>query len=667
MNSQSGPFGQAGRNAGSTRQAQLLLALGVLSFAVVASSGSIGRIIADAYPQATWWHVWLWLPTFVAATCWLLLAPGLLVVAGLSVQRSLAVVVLFGFALSHVILIAATSIAKVGGALPFTRIHFLVVLGIVNLLALLWYRMRVASGTARLFTKADLGAAVALLLSATLIAVLLVPEIFWVDISADGFEAVEMGRALQWVVVPRFPSRSGFLGMGIGMVTMTWSNHWWTLLIGPIEAASRLPLTLHAVAMLAGIAALAEHARVRLLATSEWLALALTLGAVIAVLGFNSSYDPTIADLSSPTAFEALTIAMMCGMIYAAWTRAWAWFALFALLAVLARPTGLLIGGMFGVAMVLVDRKEWRTASIVIGLTLLAFFVGWLGYEKIAARLLGEGGVGYGSDSLLSRFQYITLTEPSRLLWVVLPAGVVPWLSMLWWRRLEAQGRQLTLVTLMYTALFLPLSFTNLHQFVPAMVFPVVVFWRLALGSEWKRGWSVAATGGALLSFAFALPTERRVDRELRHVGYSIDYRIGSFSEGFREYRDAVNAQSSVQVIVPEWDISDLTRERTGGNNLVYYAMQPKPPGTTINYVVQRPADPPPAGMIQAGARGPWRTFVADTSQWRDDREGDYNIHWRRAPYEIPRTSMFSFLGAPAGSYDLDLAGVIRRIRRMVS
>lgn len=641
--------------------------LGLAAFVAVAASGSIGTTIAAAFPAATWWHAWLWLPAFVVATCWLLLTPGFLIVASFRREASLPVLVLFGFALSHVILIAATSVVKIAGALPFTRAHFLIVTGIVNLLALAWYMARQRSGSARLFTKNDGGAVLAMLLTATLIAVLLLPEIFWIDISADGFEAVEMGRALQWVVVPRFPSRSGFLGMGIGMVTMTWSNHWWTLLIGPLEAASRLPLTLHAVAMLAGIGALAEHGRQRVLATSEWLALALTLGAVIAVLGFNSSYDPTIADLSSPTAFEALTIAMMCGMIYSAWTRAWGWFALFALLAVLARPTGLLVGGMFGVAIVLVDRREWRMGALVIGLSIAAFFAGWLGYEKIAARFLGEGGIGYGSGSLLSRFQYVTFTEPSRLLWVVLPAGVLPWLSMAWWKRLEPKGRQLVLVTLMYTALFLPLSFTNLHQFVPAMVFPVVVFWRLALGEGSRSVWAAAATGGAVLSFAFALPTERRIDRELREVGYSIDYRIGSFSQGFREYREALNAQSSVQVIVPEWDVTDLERERTGGNQLVYYAMQQKPPGTTINYVVQGTDVAPPSGLVQAGARGPWKTFVVDTARWRDDREGTYNIYWRRAPYEIPRTSMFAFLGAPAGSYDLDLAGVIRRLRRMVS
>ena len=60
-------------------------------------------------------------------------------------------------------------------------------------------------------------------------------------------------------------------------------------------------------------------------------------------ISFNSGYDNYFTDMSSPPAFETLTILLIIGSGYFFWTGMRRWFLLFTVLGFLARPTILLI------------------------------------------------------------------------------------------------------------------------------------------------------------------------------------------------------------------------------------------------------------------------------------------------------------------------------------
>lgn len=73
----------------------------------------------------------------------------------------------------------------------------------------------------------------------------LLPSIFWQELNPDGFEAMKIGHTLSELMLPAFPTESGTLSQGIGMVPMSLPINWYMLLSGPIEAAMRLPMAMY--------------------------------------------------------------------------------------------------------------------------------------------------------------------------------------------------------------------------------------------------------------------------------------------------------------------------------------------------------------------------------------------------------------------------------------
>ena len=72
------------------------------------------------------------------------------------------------------------------------------------------------------------------------VTLVLLPQIFWQDFTEDGLEALEAGRSLSHYVVPRFPNDSGFMGLGIGMLSMAPPVSWFIQLLGPVNGNRKL-------------------------------------------------------------------------------------------------------------------------------------------------------------------------------------------------------------------------------------------------------------------------------------------------------------------------------------------------------------------------------------------------------------------------------------------
>jgi len=651
-----------------------LPALG-LAVAIVVGAGlglpGVLRSVADLYPGALppqpffvpdhGLLLYVAMPLAVLGMVGMLLAPGFLMalVAGGSRRPGLLAATTFGGA--FILRVLAHSALKLSGVLPLGAGAFAVTEVALDtaLLGLVAVRLRSGRPVAVPAEREDRRRLCWMVALVVLTAVLLLPALFWQDMTEDGAEALEIGRSMGSYVVPRFPtSVSGLMGLGVGMMTMAYPNGWFVSLIGPIEAAARIPLALYLPVLFAVITDLIEHRSPRRLGPLAEAAIVLALATYVVAMVFSASYTPYSADASAPAAFETLTVLCIAATILFAWEgRTW-WLLAFALLACFARPTGLLVLGLLAVGTVTLAPAERRGQLVRLGVAIVLCLVAATLYERVFVPRKADGlAVGYASGSILDRVRYLTFTDVRRLLFLVVPGGILPALALLFWRRQDPLARQLTLFCVLYFLFFYVQAFIALHHFVPVMILPVVVYWRVALAGDarWPAG---AAALAAAVSLVLSLPHSFPADRPTRELGRAIDVRVGNLNGDWPAYRDALQARIGVRLLFrPEWEVADAARERVGDAlGMLYYAWGTRTAADTVNYVIQLEGAVPPAGFSAVGIRRGLAVFVRDTARWRRDRETPPSTDFRAALYLIPRSTLYKSIGVPAHAYQVDLA-----------
>jgi len=646
-----------------------------LAVAIVVAAGlglpGVLRRVAGLYPEALPPHpffipdhgllLYVATPLVVLGMVGMLLAPGFLMtlVTGGSGRPGLLAATTFGGAL--ILRGVAHSALKLSGVLPLGAGAFVVTEVVLDavLLGLLALRLRSGRPVALPSEPEDRRRLWWMVALVVLTAVLLLPALFWQDMTEDGAEALEIGRSMASYVVPRFPtSVSGLMGMGVGMLTMAYPNGWFVSLIGPIEAAARLPLALYLPVLFAVITDLIEHRSPRRLGPMAETAIVLALATYVVAMVFSASYTPYSADAAAPAAFETLTVLCIAATILFAWEgRTW-WMLAFALLACFARPTGLLVLGLLAVGTVTLAPAQRRGQLVRLAMAIVLCVVAAMLYERVLVPRKADGlQVGYASGSILDRVRYLTFTDVRRLLFLVVPSGILPALALLFWRRQDPLARQLTLFCVLYFLFFYVQAFVSLHHFVPVMVLPVVVHWRVALAGDarWPAG---AAVFAAAVSLVLSLPRSFPADRPTRELGRAIDVRVGNLNGDWPAYRDALQARIGVRLLFrPEWEVADPARERVGDAlGMLYYASGTRTAADTVNYVIQLDGAAAPEGFTAVGIQRGLAMFVRDTARWRHDRETPPNTDFRSALYRIPRSTLYKFIGHSAHAYQVDLA-----------
>ena len=493
----------------------------------------------------------------------------------------------------------------------------------------------------------------------------LLPILFWQDLSPDGFEAIEIGRSLSWTVLPRFLTKSGLVGLGIGMLPMAYPIHWFVMLFGPIEAAARLPIILYLPVLFASLVALIELRSPRRLGRFEEALVVLALAIFVVAMCYSASYSSYFADASSPGAFETLTVTLMFGAAYFLWSDEPWWFIGFAVLSYLARPTGLLFIALLGLGVFLVVPERRRRTAGLLGATIGLWGLVYVGYELLYPSLAGAQP-GYAADTILDRFRYLRVDDWHRVIWVVVAGGILPVAALFAVRRQDRIARSLSLATLGYFCVFYFPAFTNLHHFAPIMILPVIIFWRVYL-TEHHHPWLIGATLAAgLLALMLSLPRHFEVDRTMRRIGSTMAYRIGSYgSKDFAAHRHSYEGRTLLAALFPlGWDVADPAAELVAGIELVYYAEPSIGRGAATNYVIQPPGAAPPTGFSKIAENDNGAAYVRDLAQWERDRSSPSRTDYRSRVYEIPRDEMSSVLGIRAGRYTIDL-GKVRGLWRL--
>ena len=611
-----------------------------------------------AHPYAIPDHAWLLyvvFPVFVASAVTMLLAPGVLTVLATGPERrSWTDAVARGFLVAFAARLLMHSAWKLGGR-QFGPTEFWISETALHLAAaglLIWRSRAHGPGLSLPTDWARLGL---LVIVPVVVAVLLLPTIFWQDFTEDGLEALEIGWSLRDFVVPRFPNESGFMGLGIGMLAMAPVVSWFIQLLGPTEAAARLPIVVYLPVLLSVLFALVEFGGRRLRRRDQFTILSV-VSAFLAVMAYSATYDAYAADLSAPTAFETLTVTCLAGALLGLWERDRSMFFGFVALGYFARPTALLWIVFLGIScLITLDgddrRRAVRDLATALGLCVAIAVL----YERFFLGWASEGGAANVSGSVFSRYRYLSFLDVRRFLWVMIPGGFLPFAGLVAFRHMDRWSRQLSIVLLLYFINFFFPSFVALHHFAPVMVLPVVVLLRMdTAGSAWMRR---VAPWTCAVGFFLAVPHHFHVDQSSRAIGYRTSYEVGEYLGAPLDHKEALTAREAMFELFPAtWDVPDPSTERVGaGLPFLYYSARNQVRRTDANYLVLPKDSPAPRGFAFVGERRNAAAFVRDQGEWERDRSTPPPVEFGNPLFVLSPQTLFFFVGAPAGHYDLDL------------
>lgn len=506
---------QAGIRTPGAPGAALVLALAGISWAGLDVVGSIAAksdlasgpspyFVAD---QALLLYVGA--PLVILAASALFLAPGLLLTlaAGRRDER-FELWLLKGFTLSvfgvptlAAIVQTASGLEVVGGA----YVLFLLFLCLPGL-ALLARR-----GAPPLFAGRATDIAVMTLVPA-LVLVALAPKFHWEALNADGAHAFLSAQLFVSKGLPFWPPESTLAGYpSTTMMTETFLQAGLVRVFGAHEAAVRAAF-LPGVAVLAGVllSFVRDQAGRTPLPPALGIAAALLLFSF--VLAFNPSYNSYFAEVALPMVREPPILLGFLGYVLFFLERRPVWMAVVSTLALLTASNGILLIGFFLGAYFLLTRPLPFRQVIGGGLIALAVSVLALTAMEIldalgVTRTSGE----FGAAAILTRLRFVTIFDTQKMLFWLLPCGLLPGLALLAWRWQDRLSRMLTITTLAYVLFFYVQAYRILpHHFAPAMVLPLIVFWRLRPVQAFRTPALAMALGGLLAGAWMSWPDTLR-------------------------------------------------------------------------------------------------------------------------------------------------------------
>lgn len=656
-----------------------LAALPVLVGGDVLASVAARHALADgAHPYFVPQHallLYVLTPIVVASACLLLVGPGLQLALALGAGTSVPRWVLCAVALSIVVVSAAAAVAQSIIGRPLVDQAFVVVILLCSVASLAVPLARSARGWVAAWPLDERHAPwtlTSMVVVPVLLLVVLAPKFHWESFNGDGVHAFEAARLLLTRPLPFWPPEVGDLATFPGMTTVLFifPLSWFIRLFGEVEAAARLPYLLYLTMLYAGVLALVEHQRVTSLGKAERGLIWLALIVYTVTMAYSATYSPYAADIALPAAQDTLFAACFLGFVLAFVRGEHTWIAAFIGLLYLGMPHALLVIGLWVTAIVLVQRpRPWRELAITTVAT-----VGWMVAAVMSVQLLAAAGLPtpgteHAASTLAGQLLEVQLTDWRRLAFLVFPSGILPALALLAWRRQDGLTRALTLVTAMYFLFFFFKARVALHYFVPAMILPLVVFWRLQFDASTARRRSVllGATGAfAVAALVISMPRQITPMTADRLVGRALDDRIGEYA---RMEPDAHRRMSLLRQLFPSTSNPAVPDESYGGSSLawLYYAnpaaREPQRE-REVNYVLQSAADSPPAGMRLLGQENGAALYVRSDSVWALHRALRPPTPAGSVVYDIPRGYIFPAIPLPPGRRVVSITGVLRKLRR---
>ena len=492
--------------------------------AMLAPSGQIA-------PGLSNFDRYLILPLVAVAGSVLILAPGLALALAGTARRArppgLADLVFRGYAISLLGLSALAAVIERLGAAPLVGERYWWLLGGVLLLSLAVLGAADRKGRVGwdAFSRNRWALVVAFLLPVAMIG-LMAPKFLWEDLNGDGADLFSATHSLIELGLPIRPLHGDLPEFYPGeILAEVFNAALFMRLFGESALALRLPMTMGFALLAVALIGMIGRGRGRAGAN-----VALSVGAALLliswVLAYQASYNPYFADIALPGGREPFVSFWLLGLIWFWLEGRAAWVALMAALLTITVPSAPLLMALWGGAWALfcggLRRKRGVIAAMALGLAGGVLLSGLLPEMARMAGLARQSGE-FASASIAQRLRFITLGDHGRLLYWILPGGILPALSLLLWPWQDRLGRALSVMVLIYAAFFQLQAFRVLpHHFSVAMVLPLIVFWRLRLPGFTPRRAAAALTLAVAVAAFLSRPPDARPHMDTRLLARQI-------------------------------------------------------------------------------------------------------------------------------------------------
>lgn len=589
-------------------------------------------------------RLYVWTPLVVIGAFSAVLTPGLLAALASGLAKSIESWVLYGFAISLIALTVVTGCAQSVAARPITGFGFLLITATCSIAAAVLLFRRVQRS--KVFPLPSLGfsSLAGLLVPPCVLLIALAPKFYWENFNGDGVHAFESARLLLHQPLPFWPATAGEIAAFPGITSMLFAfpGSWFIRLFGEYEIAARAPLLLYLVVLFCALVLVAKHGRAPLRTVEKaliWGALAL----YTVVVAYSATYNPYSADIALPATQDTLLMVCFAGFVHGFLDNRTRWSVIFGLLTFLSLPNGQLLLGFWLVAVALTWRPlPWRRMGVVAGLLVGCVALSAVGPVVVKALGLPAPGGEYAASGLRQYFAELNFTDWRRFNFFLVPCGILPGLALLAWRWQDQVARSVTLVAAASLFFFYVQAATALHYYIPVMLLPLIVYWRLNRPGRLLSGslFNLATAVALLAGFVVSVPRSWAVDTRGRMVGYATLFP----DDRYHDMDPIAFRRSSVLKYVFPYDWNRAVPDSTyGGSPLVwnYYAHQRKEPARAANYIVQDTSVRPVPSGRRAGVMGKWAVYVVDDSVWNMHRAPQNRVPPGSALYSIPRRDLF--------------------------
>lgn len=534
------------------------------------------------------------------------LAPGLMLTATFGRAKPLALWLLAGFGVTLPLMALAAMLGDLALGTTLTGARFLMLIGMVNLLALLVLALRLAQGAGwRVDLVGQSGDLWAGCLLFWAVLVLLAPKFYWENFSGDGSGSLQFARNFIHTHWPFWQPDAGVIQQAPGLTSFLFvlPESWFVRVWGEWEFSVRAPLLMGLALLYPVVTALIRVGRpgAEIGATGQLL-LMTALGLYAFANIYSGGYHAWFGDSPMPAARETLAMVCFMGYILAFLEDRRALMVAAGVMAHLSIPTGGLWLLLWPLAVMLVWRPWPRERLVWAGVTLaVAAAISILVPVMVKLAGLPIPGDEFSAEGVVQRLRFVAFTDWNRFAFLAVPVGILPVLSLLYWKAQDRIGRALTLLTAAFFLFFYLQGYrVLLHHFIPAMIPPLVVLWR----QEWMERPAARAVAALMLALSTWLAWPRDMgmhahDRAFAAFIQTEGPRYAS-AEPLDGARFRVFDPKALDTfhelfgqLLPIGYGETEPGERFFGAPLVwwYYSEFPKAPDQAINYVLKPVAD----------------------------------------------------------------------------
>lgn len=619
-------------------------------------------------------------PLTALATVVFFLAPGLILAATYGRDKRLAAWLVAGLAISLVVLTTVTAAFQTASGIVlrgggFFALVFGVILVCLGLAAL---RLRAGQPSRlRLAGEAgDLWIAAGLF---WLILALLAPKFYWENFSGDGSGSLQFARLHIARIWPFWMDGAGTIKQAPGLTSFLFvlPESWFVRLWGETEFSVRIPHMMYLALLYPVLAALVRSGREAVLRVSDRAMIGAALFVYSVSVIYSGGYHSYFGDSPMPAARETLAmVSFMAYILFFIEDRRWL-MAAAGIMGYLTIPTGGLWLVLWPAAVIATWRPLPRGRLIAAGCVLgAAGAIAVLGPVMIRLAGLPLPGAEFSAEAVVTRLRFVAFTDWNRFAFLAVPGGIVPALFLMTWRWQDRVARALTLVTVVFFLFFYLQGYrVLLHHFIPAMIPPIVIFWRSALLERATLALPLRLGAGAGLVAALwlAWPKDIGMHGFERHFGQFIvtegaRYDSAPRAEGERFRGFDPKALDTFHELfgrlLPQGYEDDTPKQRFYGAPLVwwYYSEFPKPEGQIVNYVLKPLADARPEDGTLFDSYDGYGLYIRDPALFEAHR-GTILPADTGAPVLMTRRSVIFGRGAKWGDrIVIDLVPLARRI-----